>query len=106
MGVTWALHGQCPAADCDRGCAPAAYRPRHAVTSRWPARLAIARAHARRLGRNALAVLADAWPGFARGPSLNSASYSRLRASARTRPAPRLGPDGSIVPTPGNLPVV
>jgi hypothetical protein len=62
MGITWAMHGQ-SVADCDRGCLPAAYRPRHAVTTRWPARLAAAPAHALRLGRNALAMLAGAWPG-------------------------------------------
>jgi hypothetical protein len=96
VGITWAVHSQCRAADCDCGRAPAAYRPRHAASSRWPARLAGTCADALRRGRNVLAMLADAWPGLARGPGTGSTAHSRLRASARARRPFAAGPEARL----------
>jgi hypothetical protein len=88
VGITWAAHDSFRIGDCDCGCVPAIYRPRHAA-SRWRAGLAAARGATLRLRRNLMSALPNAWPGFAREPSGRLADHSRLRPS--DWPGPTVG---------------
>jgi hypothetical protein len=95
VGITWAANDPFGIGDCDCGCVPAIYRPRHAA-SRWRAGLTAARGAALRLGRNVMTALPNAWPGFASEPGRSLADHSRLRPSDWPGPTALQRPKGEI----------